>query len=253
MWTTTLQGRDPQSPTPAPPTPPAALPPLPNTDQGCCGLTCVSENGLCIYDEEPCTDDDESCIAGPSVPSTTNDGVNYYMDAQKFEQHRLILETFAEHVLSNWPGLGWIGGTVDQRNYMIGTFVEVPRAIFLALIGDSNCPSPSRLSVHALAAAPAFAAADVAEALLHIKDRFDKTQWWLITNGWFVSWTGVSLEKALCDGLGRDGVEDGRRVTGGSDQRRRIFRAWSQVEPEYADDAMKRMPGPRPYDPAFLY
>ncbi|KAK6353845.1 hypothetical protein TWF730_008268 [Orbilia blumenaviensis] len=125
-----------------------------------------------------------------------------WFPATREAEHRMMLVTLAEHVLSRAKFLEFVGGSAEDRVSVIKTITEPHRALLLKLVGDTMAPSPLRNNEESMAQNPSYAAADMARALFHHKHLFTSVEWYIICADWFRSWTGLSMAEALVSGVG---------------------------------------------------
>ncbi|KAF3080648.1 hypothetical protein TWF594_001326 [Orbilia oligospora] len=170
-----------------------------------------------------------------------------YQPAKNESDHRRMLVTFAEHVLSRAKFLDYVGGSSQDRLYMINSITEPHRTLLLKLVSDTHIVSPLRNHYESMYLAPCYSASDMARALFHHKHIFTNCEWYILCVDWFQNWTGYSISDALIKDVGNDrwekqwvldiarmemeGDEEGLRNV--QPQLKRVFRAFSYWEEGY--------------------
>ncbi|KAK6529314.1 hypothetical protein TWF281_008491 [Arthrobotrys megalospora] len=197
----------PPPPPPPPPSPPPPPPPSPITTivpTVCtCGKSVTNSKhsgssqpwGALVYSQQK------------QSQRTTNIWDNFddndpWFPATRESEHRMMLLTFAEHILSRAKFLNYLGGTEKDRLRVISTIEEPFRAILQKLVADTTFPSPNRANFDSILHGPSYSAADISRALFHHKHHFTKCEWYIICVDWFQSWTGYSMSEALRNGVG---------------------------------------------------
>ncbi|KAK6511813.1 hypothetical protein TWF481_000719 [Arthrobotrys musiformis] len=123
-------------------------------------------------------------------------------------EHRMMMVTFAEHVLSRADFLPYFGGSPRDRKKMIKTIKYPYRGVLLKLVSDTDLWSPYRNCYDSISVAPCYSASDMARALFHHKHHFDQIEWYIICVEWFEGWTGYSISDALLLDVGNKEFED---------------------------------------------
>ncbi|RVD83097.1 uncharacterized protein DFL_007498 [Arthrobotrys flagrans] len=133
-----------------------------------------------------------------------------YFPARDEWDHRRMLVTFAEHVLSRAEFLGYVGGSAEDRLYTINSITEPHRTLLLKLVADTPTSSPYRnnFDFDAMCAAPSYSASDMARALFHHKCLFTDCEWYIICVDWFRNWTGYAMSDALIKDVGNEEWEN---------------------------------------------